>query len=161
MNLCSRAELRWVGGGGGGGAGGVGGCNRCNSAKLQKEVERLFRPMKEAPKTAAQTKLSGTDLWWIGHIPIFRHACIDIHVSGGFAVKAGVDSWVVIPLIPKEAFPFHLASLDIDPGADAQSLSGHGMQDDSWLKCFSHRMGVPHRGSPVPPLASPTKCMRI
>ncbi len=82
---------------------------------------------------AAQSRLSGTDLWWIGHIPILRHARIDIHVSGGFAVEAGVHSWVVIPLIPKEAFPFHLASLDIDPGADAHSLSGHGMQVDSCL----------------------------
>ncbi len=37
---------------------------------------------------------------------------------------------MVIPLIPKEAFPFHLPSLDVDPAADAQSLSAHGMQDD-------------------------------
>ena len=63
--------------------------------------------------------MSELDLWWIGHIPILRHGRIDIQVSGGFAVKAGVDSWVVNPLIPKEAFPFHLASLDIDPVADA------------------------------------------
>lgn len=79
---------------------------------------------------AAHTGLSEINLWWIGHIPIFRHARIDIHVSGWFAVKAGVDSWMVIPLIPKEAFPFHLPSLDVDPAADAQSLSAHGMQDD-------------------------------
>jgi len=81
-----------------------------------------FRRISKAPKTAAQTWLSGTDLWWIGHIPIFRHARIDINISGRFAVKAGVHSWVVIPLIPKDAFPFHLASLDIDPAAKCTFL---------------------------------------
>lgn len=59
-----------------------------------------------------------TYLWRICSISFFRHASIHIGVSGRLAVEAGVDSWVVIPLIPHEAFPFHLPSLDIDPAAD-------------------------------------------
>lgn len=59
-----------------------------------------------------------SDLWGKSSIPICRHASINIRVSGRFAVEAGVDSWVVTPLIPHDALPLHLPSLDIDPAAD-------------------------------------------
>lgn len=58
-----------------------------------------------------------TYLWGICSISLFRHASVHIGVSGRLAVEAGIDSWVVIPLIPHEALPSHLPSLDIDPAA--------------------------------------------
>ena len=74
-------------------------------------------------QTRAHCKKSMTHLWGICSRSIFTLASINIRISGRFAVEAGIDSWVVIPLIPHKAFPFHLPSLDIDPAADETVVS--------------------------------------
>ena len=74
-----------------------------------------YRHSENTVQDKAQTR---TYLWGIGSVSIFRHASINIGVSGRFAIEARIDFWVVIPLIPHEAFPSHLPSLDVDPAAD-------------------------------------------
>lgn len=96
----------------------------CACTHYQRPLEGKFRRQGKA-QTRAQLKEDEDTphLWGTCSRPIFTLASIDIRVSGRFAVEAGIDSWVVIPLIPHKAFPFHLPSLDIDPAADETVVS--------------------------------------